>query len=174
MHWRCAHTQLFIKLPVSVNSPCSPCCHRQSPATCLLPARNPGEHSRAQRGRGAERIPAGNFEKPPLVLPRTAVFGKLTSFSVGQPAGNGHSPGTDRERQATQEDRHSFPPPNEQFNLQTLQSGRLLKREKFRRTILGRESATALPLLVFPTRQSHGLRRDMKESFSYSRIVFCR
>ena len=43
------------------------------------------------------------------------------------------------------------PPSDEQFNLQPLQSSRLLEREKFRRTILGRESATALPLLVFPT-----------------------
>ena len=74
----------------------------------------------------------GILETPPPVLPRTAVCGKLTLFSVGEPAGNGHSPGTDRERQATHEGRHPFPPPNEQFNLQTLQSSRLVKREKFR------------------------------------------
>ena len=38
----------------------------------------------------------------------------------------------------------------------------------FHRAILGRESASALPLFVFPKRQSHGLQRDTKGGFLFS------
>ena len=82
---------------------------------------------------------------------------------------NGHSPGTDRERQATQEGRHPNPPSDAAIQLQRCKAVVLLKCSKLHvRRHYAEETRKRFPLFVFRTRYYYNLNRKHKERFSFS------
>ena len=92
----------------------------------------------------AINIAVANFARICCVFDLT-VIGRIcyNSHVIGRvTAWGGHSPGTDRERQATHEGRHPFPPPNEQFNLQCCKAVALGNLRNFRERYLAERRIT--------------------------------